>query len=214
MTDQKLPKMNAFILRLLFIFLGIPGRLYFRVVCDSGSAFRRDPQRPRLIIFNHSSHLDILILSYCIGYEQSKRVLFVAKQELFKHPLVSQFMRSMGAFPVDRNAMDINAIRTILKVLQLGHHVVLAPEGTRSDTGEIGAFNSTFIKLAQKANALILPMGIQGAFKALPKHHLLPRPYRITARCGEEIDIADYPGKSQDELSEMVRQQVIWLSSV
>lgn len=212
MRETRLPSVNPFALGLLYAVLAIPAQLYFRIRCDNRHAFARDPQRPRVIVFNHASHLDVLLVSYCIGFRRSLRMLTVAKQELFKNALFGGFIRRVGAFPVDREAKDLQAIRVILQLLQQGNTLLIAPEGTRTETGEVGVFNSTFIRLAQKANALILPIGLHGTFKAFPKGSHFPHPAKITVRCGAEIDLAHYPGQSQDELSEMVRQQVIRLS--
>jgi len=55
----------------------------------------------------------------------------MAKEELFRIPLVSSFIKSLGAFPVKRGKGDVGAIKTALKLLEEGHIVGIFPEGTR-----------------------------------------------------------------------------------
>jgi 1-acyl-sn-glycerol-3-phosphate acyltransferase len=76
----------------------------------------------------------------------------------------------------------------------------------------VGKFSSGFIALAQKTNALILPIGIKGANLALPKHAFLPRPEKVSIHLGNLIDLALYKEKDQEILAEMIRNIVIRLS--
>ncbi len=65
-------------------------------------------------------------------------VHYMAKEELFKVPVLGNIVRNCNAFPVKRGLSDREALRTGLKLLKDGHVFGLFPEGTRSKTGELG----------------------------------------------------------------------------
>jgi 1-acyl-sn-glycerol-3-phosphate acyltransferase len=126
-------------------------------------------------------------------------------------------MRALGFFPVDRDILDLTVVRTMFRILRSGRGIGIAPEGTRSPTGEVQAFKSGFVKLALKTNAPIFPVGIEGAHEALPKGAVIPRPKKIIVRFGELIDLKDYIAgqpetPTDEELAEMIRQEVVRLS--
>jgi 1-acyl-sn-glycerol-3-phosphate acyltransferase len=126
-------------------------------------------------------------------------------------------MHALGFFPVDRDILDLTVVRTMFRILRSGRGVGIAPEGTRSPTGEVQQFKSGFVKLALKTDAPIFPIGIEGAHEALPRGAVIPRPKKIVVRFGGLIDLKSYiaaqPETPADEdLAEMVRLEVERLS--
>jgi len=126
-------------------------------------------------------------------------------------------MRALGFFPVDREILDLTVVRTLFRLLRAGRSIGIAPEGTRTLTGEVLPFKSGFVKLAIKTNTPIFPIGIQGTHKALPKGAFIPRPKKLVVRFGELIDLKHYIAAqpeepTEEELAEMIRQEVIRLS--
>ncbi|NIV39957.1 MAG: 1-acyl-sn-glycerol-3-phosphate acyltransferase, partial [Anaerolineae bacterium] len=95
---------------------------------------------------------------------------------LFEDPKSGWLMRSLGLFPVDRDILDLSVVRTMFRILRSGRGIGIAPEGTRTLTGEMLPFKSGFVKLALKTDVPIFPVGIQGSFEALPKGAYFPRP--------------------------------------
>lgn len=57
----------------------------------------------------------------------------MAKKELFSIPFIGWLIRTMGAFPVDRAAMDVSAVKKGIKLLESGEMVGIFPQGTRCD---------------------------------------------------------------------------------
>jgi long-chain acyl-CoA synthetase len=112
----------------------------------------------------------------------------------------------------------MDSVRLIMQFLKDNKSVLIPPEGTRSETGEIGDFNPSFIKLALKANALIVPVGIKGTNKAMPKGATFPCPYKVTLRVGKSIDLSTYPPEqlhknNYENLATQLRQTVIDLAT-
>lgn len=111
-----------------------------------------------IIASNHTSNIDPLV----IGCTFDRRVSYLAKEELFKIPVLSWVCRQLGAFPIKRGAGDRGAIRATLKILQDGLAFGIFPEGTRSKDGKLQTGKSGIALLALKAKVPVLPVGMLG----------------------------------------------------
>lgn len=85
-----------------------------------------------IICANHHSVFDILLLLTVF----KRRIIFMAKQELFKIPVMSFFLKRLNAISVDRSGMPISAVRGALKALKNGEQLGIFPEGTRYNSGD------------------------------------------------------------------------------
>ncbi len=126
---------------------------------------------------NHISNLDPPLL----GAGIDRQVHFMAKEELFRIPVISFLITKFGAFPVKRGAGDRGAIRTALSLLEEGKILGIFPEGTRSKTGEVGAGLPGVAMFALKSQATVVPVAIVGPYR-------LFRP--VTIVYGEPIDLS------------------------
>ena len=73
-----------------------------------------------------------------------------------------------------------HSILQLVKVLKTGKSVMIFPEGTRTYNGQVNLFKKTFSILAQELNVPIVPVCIDGAFSAMPRGSILPRPRKVT----------------------------------
>jgi len=218
--DAVTQQSNMLLVRSLIFVLRIPLKAYFRLECVGRERVREvlRQDRPVISVMNHASGIDPPVVGVCAGAEFVSRFRVPGKRELFDNWLTGWLMRALGMFPVDRDILDLTVVRTMFRVLRAGWGIGIAPEGTRSPTGEVQPFKSGFVKLALKTNALIFPVGIQGAHEALPKGAIIPRPKKVIVRFGELIDLKRYIAgqpetPSDEDLAEMIRQEVIRLSS-
>lgn len=85
-----------------------------------------------ILAANHTSFRDPIAL--CCALD--RRVSFMAKKELFRLKPVSAFLKALGAFPVDRGAGDIAALRGAVQILKSGEILGIFPEGHRFKKGE------------------------------------------------------------------------------
>jgi 1-acyl-sn-glycerol-3-phosphate acyltransferase len=88
---------------------------------------------------------------------------------------------------VERDGHDLAGARALLAALGQGRVVALAPEGRRSRDGRLGAIGLPISRLAVRAGVPVVPVGITGAYEALPPGARFPRPRPIVLRVGEPL---------------------------
>lgn len=127
----------------------------------------------------HVSHLDPPVVACAIP----RQLTFMAKEELFKG-FFGKIIRSLGAFPVRRGEGDTESIRHSIALLEEGRAVLVFPEGTRGDAVTMGAINRGVAMLAKRTGARVLPVGVIGTHKVMPKGQSKLKRHRITVAFG------------------------------
>ena len=156
-------------------------RMYFRGRVQG--AERVPKEGPLVVVANHASDFDPPILANCMR----RPVSFMAKEELFKVPVLAPAIRLYGAYPVKRGSADRSAIREALKQLDQGWAVGVFLQGTRTQDGRIPQPKLGAALIAAKAQAPLLPVSIWGTQRILPKGRKMPRSVPLTVRIGEPI---------------------------
>lgn len=133
---------------------------------------------PVILCANHISLWDPPLL----GSGIERMVNFMAKEELFRIPVIGFLITKFGAFPVKRGAGERAAIRTTLKLLEEGKVLGIFPEGTRSKTGEVGEGMPGTAMFALKSQATVIPVAIIGPYRPF-------RPIKIVY--GDPLDLTD-----------------------
>jgi 1-acyl-sn-glycerol-3-phosphate acyltransferase len=163
-----------------------------------------------VVVANHESDADPFLISH-LPWEMK----WLGKEALFKIPIVGWSMRLAGDIPVRRGDPDSarKAMATCREWLERGVPVMLFPEGTRSETGELLPFKDGAFRLAIEAGADILPIAVSGTRKALPKHSW--RFQKATARVavGDPIPTRGMSLDSLDALKDQARAQISALRS-
>jgi 1-acyl-sn-glycerol-3-phosphate acyltransferase len=119
-----------------------------------------------VVMSNHQSVYDIPVLFQALPVPMR----MVAKQELFRVPVWGKAMQHSGFVAIDRSDREraIASLAVAKKKMQdEGISIWIAPEGTRSRTGEIGPFKSGGFHLALDTGLRILPVTIDGTFSLL-----------------------------------------------
>ncbi len=107
------------------IFAGIVGRIFNIKVVN------RENETDKggfLVCANHVSASDAVVIAYAFRKHQ---VMFMAKKELFKIPLLAQLIKMLGAFPIDRGGNDVGAIKRAVSILEEGKCLGIFPQGHR-----------------------------------------------------------------------------------
>jgi 1-acyl-sn-glycerol-3-phosphate acyltransferase len=148
---------------------------------------------PVLIASNHASVLDPAL----VGVATARELTFLAKAELFDIPLFGGFIRRLNAHPVRREGSDAAALRTALRLLEEGRALLVFPEGTRSEDGQLGPGKPGVGMLAVLSGAPVVPAYIDGSGRAWPRGQRLPHRSHITVYFGPAFRVArgEGPGR-------------------
>jgi 1-acyl-sn-glycerol-3-phosphate acyltransferase len=147
-------------------------------------------QEPVLVVANHLNLADPPLLAISLGH----KVIFMAKEELFRSRFSSYFIRNFGAFPVHRGQLDAKALRQAKQALAEGMVLVMFPEGTRSRNAQLQPAFSGSALIALHSDVPILPVGITGTEKIKGVAWLLHRP-EITVNIGHPFYLPPVNGK-------------------
>jgi len=164
-----------------------------------------DPEKTYVIIANHSSYFDILVL-----YALFRKFKFVSKETIFKIPLIGWNMYLNQYVMIRRgNLSSIKEMMTVCKKwLNMGASVMMFPEGTRTETGEMIPFRAGSFNLALELEKPLVPIVIYGTFEVFPKNRNLIRTFQtIHAKVLPAIEPKDYtgkPGKMKDDVFKLM----------
>lgn len=114
------------------------------------------PKGAALLCGNHSGLLDPAWM--ILGSGEREVPWIMAKQEALRVPVFGRLLRAFGAFPVDREGADINAIKLSLKHLKDGDKLLIFPEGTRVKKGKQVEPKQGAVLLAHKTGVPIVPI--------------------------------------------------------
>lgn len=138
---------------------------------------------PYVVVANHGSDLDPPVLSCAMG----RPVAFMAKQELFRVPVLAPLIRGLGAVPVRRGHVDRRALDHCLAQLQRGWLVGVFLDGTRRATGMVERPRHGAALLAQRSGCPLLPVAILNSHRALSRGSMGLQLAPITIRIGAPI---------------------------
>lgn len=151
---------------------------------------------PFIIAANHTSYMDhVVIISWFVHY-LNRKVHFLAKKEHFDNKIKKIFHGHWGAIPLDREDKGKDALEWAIKAIRRGRIIAIHPEGTRSLNGKLQRAKTGVARIAIKSRALVLPVGLIGAFEVLPKGKYIPRLKRITMNIGHPMRFREYYGKA------------------
>lgn len=144
-------------------------------------------RRPHLIAVNHQSMMDMFVLLAWIPGDFA----FLAKQGIFRIPLVGLVMRLSGYVPLRRDspAGISEGLAGVERALAAGRSVLMFPEGTRSADGRLGDLKRGTALLAARSGAPILPVALWGTGHVLKKGRVLGQRHPVRLAAGEPIEV-------------------------
>ena len=160
----------------------------------------------------HLSHLD----PPAVACGMRRRLRFMAKDELFKHPLFGGLIASLGAFPVKRGEADSEAVRKAMTLLEEGEAVLIFPEGTRGDGITIQEMSRGVAMIARRTKAPVVPVGVIGTNIVMPKGKMKGDKRLVTLVYGkpftyEEIAIEQSERLNRDAFSVELQRRIVEL---
>jgi 1-acyl-sn-glycerol-3-phosphate acyltransferase len=164
-----------------------------------------------VIVANHQSWFDVFALAARLPITYR----FVAKEELSRIPVFGTAWQACGHVSLDRDDRG-QAINTLNRAgAQLrgdGSAIILFPEGTRSPDGRVRGFKKGAFVLAIHSRVPVVPVGISGSAKVMPKGSFRIRPGEIRIRVGDPISTEGLRHRDRGELLERARQAVLRLT--
>ena len=163
-----------------------------------------DKRQSYVIVANHQSHFDILVLYGWMGIDFK----WVMKMELRQVPVIGIACDHLGHIYIDRSNTEaaIRTIREARKKVTGGTSVVFFPEGTRSRSGQLLRFKKGAFKMAVDLGIPILPVTIMGTRDVLPPHTVNLFPGRVRMRIHPPIDMSVYSADNLGALMETARR--------
>lgn len=185
---------HFFVQRLARAVFGVYFRCYTR-------GRRNLPREGGVIIApTHRSNLDTPM----VGASAGRPLRYFAKSGLFKGPITTWMLVTMGAFPVRRDTIDRSALKAALVVLEAGQPLVVFPEGERKSGTRIHPLLDGVAWLAAKAQVPVVPVAIGGTERAMGIGVRMPRSRTVRLVWGEPLapPEADHRGRvSRDDLT-------------
>lgn len=159
-----------------------------------------------IVVANHESFCDILVLLATLPMQ----VRFLAKRSVFRVPVLGWSIAAAGFVPVDRGDRSRGAatVEAALRRLQGGRSLVIFPEETRTGNGELLPFKRGAAHLALKSGLPLLPIGLAGTFRVLPRGSWQITPGSVVVSVGNPIGVAGRSLRERDAVTGKARDEI------
>lgn len=166
-----------------------------------------DPSRSYVIVSNHLSAFDIMAHFVAMPVP----IRYLAKQELFRIPILAMAMRAIGIVEVDREAgrsihEQINV--SAREAVSLGRSLIIYPEGTRPRDGKMRPFKKGAFTIAKSMNLPVVPSVILGSYEAWRPASYFIRKGKIRVEIYPPIETAPLDRTQIDQLRDDVHARI------
>lgn len=195
--------------------LGVVQAMFRMIIRLTGSkvtvkGLENIPEGAVLYVGNHRSYFDILV-----GYTTVPGLTgFVAKKEMLRYPLLSDWMMNVNCLFLDRKDVK-EGLKTILMGIDKVKHGIsiwIFPEGTRSESEdmlELLPFKEGSLKIAEKSGCPIVPVAITGTAEIFEQHLPFMRPSQVTIEYGKPIYLKELPPEDRKRAGAYTRNIII-----
>ena len=174
-------------------------RLYMRLTVEG---LEHVPaEGPFLLAPVHRSNMDILIAAVATR----RRMRYMGKDSLWKHPAAGRVLSALGGFPVSRDVADREALERCMEVLRAGEPLVLFPEGERKNGPIVQPLKDGAAYIAMKTAVPIVPVGIGGSERVMPRGKKMIYPRKVHVIVGVPIVV---PTSDSGRITKTTRSQV------
>ena len=140
-------------------------------------------QGPVILASNHASYIDPPL----VGAGVRRQISYLARESIFRVPVLALILRSWEVVPVDRDGGTGRGLKAILDRLACGGAIILFPEGTRSRHGELNPARSGVGLTVIKSTAPVVPARVFGTYQAYGAQMLVPRPRPLAVKYGRPL---------------------------
>lgn len=165
-----------------------------------------DPSESYIFMSNHRSNFDIPVLLGCLPIQ----FRWLAKTELFKIPIFGRAMYGAGYVKIDRFNREsaFKSIDEVAAKMKNGVSVMIFPEGTRSEDGNLRPFKKGGFIMAVDSGVAIVPVIVRGTRSIMAKGRWRIKPGNVTLSIKKPIDTTDYTRDNKDDLIKTVRSVI------
>ena len=192
--------------RIMGYYIFSPVILAISMVRVKASGLNNILDEPAIYAANHASQLDIPIMCTRVN----RPMFFIAKIELKKVPILSQYIKVVGMILVDRKNREraMAIMRTAIQDIQGGKSIAAFPEGTRTKTGELLPFKKGIFTIAKEGRIPIVPIAIVGSAKALASGSFFIRPATVELRILPALNSDEFFNMSIEEMANHTRSLI------
>lgn len=158
-----------------------------------------------LFLSNHVSFLDPVI----VGSAANREVHYMARSNAFDIPGLGKLIAVYNAYPVNRGAPDLGALRKTISLLKEGNAVLIFPEGTRSVDGTLGKARDGACFIAHRAGVPTIPVFHSGAERVLPRNSKRLRRAKLTVTFGEPLELITEEFETRREMYQHMGNQIM-----
>lgn len=193
-SDKKRLRFHAMIQKLLGIAVRHIPRVKFHYDNSIGETF----DRPAVIVANHQSHLDLLCM-----LQMTPKIVILTNDWVWRNPIYGAIIRYAEFYPVKDGYEAL--LPKLRSLVDRGYSIVVFPEGTRSEDGEIGRYHKGAFLLAQQLKVDLMPVVIHGATHVMPKRDLVLREGQLTVEVKERVRYDSFADKDTLLLTKEMR---------
>lgn len=160
---------------------------------------------------NHVSFFDPFVLQAYLP----NLIRGIEIESHFRWPIYGYFIKRFGNIPINQKSLraSLESMKQAGEYLQSGKSIVVFPEGSRTESGRLEKFKRMPFLLARETGKDIVPIGMSGLYRLMPRGSLLIRPGKVTLRIGEVIRGSKAKDVDSRELLALTRQQIEQLVS-
>ena len=192
--------------RIMGYYIFSPVILAISMVRVKASGLNNILDEPAIYAANHASQLDIPIMCTRVN----RPMFFIAKIELQKIPILSQYIKVVGMILVDRKNREraMASMRTAIQDIQGGKSIAAFPEGTRTKTGELLPFKKGIFTISKEGRIPIVPIALIGSAKALASGSFFLRPASVELRVVPALNSEEFFNMSIEEMANHTRSLI------
>lgn len=183
----------------MFVFLKFLVNIYFNIfyrVKVTGNE-KIPPEGGAILCSNHLGQMDM----FFIGFRLQRKIHWMAKEELFRNPLLGAVIKSLGAFPIKRGKADVGSVRKAINLVEEGHIIGIFPEATRTrgkKRSEIRVKPGVAM-ISASTGVAIIPVAIKGSYKLFGRVRVnIGDPFKLEINPDVKLSSEDLTEKSRN----------------